>query len=84
MGYEVCTVFFDICKAFDSVPHRALMEKIRLVGLDNYLLHWLHSYLTNRKQVVVVDGESSKELSVLSGVPQGSVLGPLLFLVYLY
>ena len=83
MGYDVCTIFFDIRKAFDSVPHRFLMEKMRMIGLDDYLLHWLHTYLTNRKQIVVVDGESSGELSVLSGVPQGSVLGPLLFLVYI-
>ena len=72
-----------IRKAFDSVPHRPLMEKLRGIGLDDYLLHWLHTYLMNRKQIVVVDGESSEELSVLSGVPQGSVLGPLLFLVYI-
>ena len=83
MGYEVCTVFFNIRKAFDSLPHRALMDKLLLIGLDDYLLHWLHTYLTNSKQVVVVDGETSEELSVLSGVPQGSVLGPLLFLVYI-
>ena len=82
MGYEVCTIFFDVRKAFDSVPHKALMEKMQMIGLDDYLLHWLHSYLTNRKQIVV-EGESSDELSVLSGVPQGSVLGPLLFLVYI-
>ena len=82
-GYDVCTVFFDIRKAFDSVPHRLLMEKMKTIGLNEYLLHWLHTYLSNRKQIVVVDGESSEELSVLSGVPQGSVLGPLLFLVYI-
>ena len=82
MGHEVCIVFFDIRKAFDSVPHRTLLERLRSIGLDDYLLQWLHSYLTSRKQTVVVYGESSGELSVLSGVPQGSFLGPLLFFVY--
>ena len=57
MGYDVCSVFFDIRKAIDSVPHRALMHK--MIGLEDYLLHWLLTYLTNRKQIVVVDGESS-------------------------
>ena len=80
MGYDVCAVFIDIRKAFDSVPHRSLMNKLRDIGLDDYLLRWLHTYLLN---IVVVDGESSEELSVLSGVPQGPVLGPLLFLTYI-
>ena len=68
-GYEVCTIFFDIRKAFDSVPHRALLNKLRELQLNEYLLHWLHGYLSGRKQVVVVGGQTSEELSVLSGVP---------------
>ena len=55
-GHDVCTIFFDIHKAFDSVPHQLLMEKLKVIGLNDYLLHWLHTYLSNRKQVVVVDG----------------------------
>ena len=82
-GQEVCSIFFDLRKAFDSVPHRPLVDKLANLGLDVHALSWITSYLTNRKQHVVVGGESSLDTPVLSGVPQGSVLGPLLFLVYI-
>ena len=82
-GQEVCSIFFDLRKAFDSVPHRPLVDKLANLGLDAHALSWITSYLTNRKQHVVVGGESSLDTPVLSGVPQGSVLGPLLFLVYI-
>ena len=73
----------DLKKAFDSVPHRPLIDKLASYGLDAHTLSWITSYLTDRKQHVVVGGESSTDVPVLSGVPQGSVLGPLLFLVYI-
>ena len=79
----MCSIFFDLRKAFDSVPHQPLVDKLANLGLDAYALSWITSYLTNRKQHVVVGGESSLDTPVLSGVPQGSVLGPLLFLVYI-
>ena len=82
-GQEVCSIFFDLRKAFDSVPHRPLVDKLASLGLDAHTLSWITSYLTNRKQHVVVGGESSQDTPVLSGVPQGSVLGPLLFLLYI-
>lgn len=82
-GYEVCAVFFDFRKAFDSVPHQALLQKLSTTGLDDCLLNWLHNYLCDRTQSVVVEGAHSDVESVLSGVPQGSVLGPLLFLAYI-
>ena len=80
---DVCSVFFDLKKAFDSVPHQPLMDKLHSYGLDGNTLAWLNSYLTNRRQHVVVDGATSTETAVVSGVPQGSVLGPLLFLIYI-
>ena len=82
-GSEVCAIFFDVQKAFDSVPHAPLLQKLADIGINSYLLRWIQSYLMNRKQYVAVEGASPSMLQVLSGVPQGSVLGPLLFLLYL-
>ena len=82
-GYEVCMIFFDIHKAFDTVPHLLLLHTFEELGLDKYLLRWLKNYLFNRTQYVAVEGDESHILPVLSGVPQGSVLGPLLFICYI-
>ena len=80
---EVCAVFFDLRNAFDTVPHLPLMHKLQPLGVESYLLKWIHSYLTNRRQCVVLDGAKSNVLPVSSGVPQSSVLGPLLFIIYI-
>ena len=76
-------VFFDLQKAFDTVPHRKLMCKLEKLHLHPVILTWLHNYLYGREQNVIVNGETSDPVKVISGVPQGSVLGPLLFLIYI-
>ena len=76
-------MLFDIKKAFDSVPHNALLNKIYHLKVPTTILCWLISYLMNRYQRVVFIGCSSTWLPVRSDVPKGSILGPLLFLLYI-
>ena len=77
-----CMVFCDISKAFDKVWHKGLLFKLRQNGIKGNLLAWISNYLSSRKQRVQINSSTSSLLSVNAGVPQGSVLGPLLFLVY--
>ena len=80
---EVRAVFLDISKAFDKVWHEGLIFKLKQNGISGNLLNLFENYLTNRKQRVVLNGSHSDYTSIESGVPRGSVLGPLLFLIYI-
>ena len=73
-GQCMDVVYLDFQKAFDKVPHQRLLLKLKALGIGNVVINWIEEWLTHRRQRVIVDGEISNGKSVLSGVPQGSVL----------
>ena len=82
-GKSIDVAYFDYAKAFDKVSHRLLLIKLRAYGIDGKLLAWLAAWLENRKQRVIVGNSKSPWLPVISGTTQGTVLGFLLFLIFI-
>ena len=81
-GVPVDTLYLDFAKAFDKVPHLRLIEKIAANGIGGKISKWIKSWLTDRKQRVIVNNATSDWLPVLSGVPQGYVMGPCLYVIH--
>ena len=81
-GQISAVLLLDLSAAFDVVDHGILLEKLKIYGFDDNLVNWIKSYLSKRKQKVYIDGAFSKELELEAGVPQGSILGPLLYVIF--
>ena len=84
MSNEHDVIYLDFAKAFDKVDHEILLQKLKICGITGKLFSWIEKFITHRQQFVNIRGFHSVLALVISGVPQGSVLGPILFLIYIY
>ena len=82
-GDQMDMIILDFSKAFDKVPHQRLISKLQFYGIQGSTLSWIKSWVTSRSQSVIIDGMCLKSVDVTSGVPQGTVLGPLMFLLFI-
>jgi retron-type reverse transcriptase len=82
-GEPVDVTYLDFQKAFDKVPHKRLIERLKEIGIKGKLLSWIEEWLKGRKQRVIINGKASEWIYVECGVPQGSILGPLLFIIFI-
>ena len=83
-GKQVEIIYTDFAKAFDKVPHQRLLIKLKSYGLDNNLTSWIEDFLCSRTQRVRINNSYSSPSPVKSGIPQGTVLGPILFVIHIY
>ena len=82
-GEDVDVIYLDFCKAFDKVPHRRLLKKLYNYGITGKIFSWVKEFLSDRKQRVTIKGSKSEWRTITSGIPQGSVLGPILLLIFI-
>ena len=81
--FSIDVIYLDFQKAFDTIPHQRLLSKVHAYGIRGQVYEWIRNFLLNRRQRVVLNNSKSNWTEVISGVPQGSVLGPILFILYI-